>query len=210
MNVTVEITRNRVLPDLMKAMGEEGRRDLYATGTNALAESIAAHIRGYASSKHATARKFGAPATGHYTKGAAAISTSASAEGGVVTIPIPGISRAFGDVTITPTRANRLTVPLSSAGPTVYGRTVAELRAMGWKFFRGRKGHEAEDILFGYRGKGKEREVKAMFVLKTVIEQRRDPSLLPSGSEMAKTAANAMLRYVADIVKQARGKRNSA
>ena len=207
MNITVDISTNKVIPRIMEKLGPEGRRELHAVAADDLAVFITAHIRAYANTKHRTAKAFGARPTGHYTKGMAAIGTSASADAGVVTIPIPGISRAFGPLEITPRRANRLTVPLRSAGETVYGRTVGELRALGWKFFSGAKGHNAEDILFGYRGKGKSRETKAMFVLKTIVQQDRDPSLLPSEDEIAKRASNAIIRRVMEAVKRAKTER---
>lgn len=207
MNLSVDISTNKVIPRLIEKLGPEGRRELHAVAADDLAVFITDHIRAYAGSKHRTAHAFGARPTGHYTKGMAAIGTSATPDEGVVTIPIPGISRAFHDLEIRPGRANRLTIPLSSAGDTVYGRTVGELKALGWKFFQGRKGHEAEDILFGYRGKGKSRETKAMFVLKTIVLQERDPSLLPGEDDIAKRASNAIIHRVMDAVKAARSQR---
>lgn len=204
MNVSIDVSSNKVIPKMMAALGEEGRRELHAVAVEDLANFITAHIRAYAPSKHQTADAFGAQPTGHYEKGMAAIGTSASADEGTVTIPIPGISRAWGAIEITPTRANRLTVPLTSAGQDVYGRTVGELRALGWKFFQGRKGHDAEDILFGYRGQGKNRETKAMFVLKTIVRLEQDASLLPSKDELYKRAANAMVKRIMDVVRKAR------
>ena len=204
MNVLVDVSSNKVIPRMMAALGAEGRSELYAVAVEDLANFITAHIASYAPSKHRTAHAFGAQPTGHYEKGMAAIGTSASADEGTVTIPIPGISRAWGAIEITPRRANRLTVPLSSAGETVYGKTVVELREHGWKFFQGQKGHDAEDILFGYRGKGKDRETKAMFVLKTVVALDQDASLLPSKEAISKRAANAMVRRIMDVVRKAR------
>lgn len=188
MGVTVEISGNRAIPRLIAALGPEGRRSLHAA---------------YATGRHGTARAFGARPTGHYEKGAAAISTSATAEGGTVTIPIPGINRAWGNITITPKRTRSLTIPLRSGGPEIYGRTVAELRALGWDFFA-QKG-----VLFGTRGEGDKRETRAMFVLKTLVVQKQDPSLLPSQDEIAKRAATAMVKYVIDVVERARKEKAS-
>lgn len=203
MGVTVEISGNRAIPRLIAALGPEGRRSLHAVAAEDLANWIQAHIRAYATGRHGTARAFGARPTGHYEKGAAAISTSATAEGGTVTIPIPGINRAWGNITITPKRTRSLTIPLKSGGPEIYGRTVAELRALGWDFFA-QKG-----VLFGTRGEGDKRETRAMFVLKTLVVQKQDPSLLPSQDEIAKRAATAMVKYVIDVVARARKEKAS-
>lgn len=203
MGVTVEISGNMAIPRLIAALGPEGRRSLHAVAAEDLANWIQAHIRAYATGRHGTARAFGARPTGHYEKGAAAISTSATAEGGTVTIPIPGINRAWGNITITPKRSRSLTIPLKSGGPEIYGRTVGELRALGWAFFA-RRG-----VLFGTRGEGDRRETRAMFVLKTIVVQKQDPSLLPSQDEIARRAATAMVKYVIDVVERARKEKAS-
>ena len=205
MTVDVEIKSNKVVSKLMAAFAPETRASMHALAADELAETIGAHIRRYAMSKHATARRFGAQPTRHYENGVGRISTSADSSRGEVVIPIPGISRAWGAVEITPVRANRLTIPITPGGQTVYGKTVGELRALGWKFFQGPRGHESEDILFGYRGKGKAREVKAMFVLKTFVRLEQDASLLPTQEALSKKASNAIIREVMEVVKKARG-----
>ena len=150
-----------------------------------------------------TAAAFGASPTRHYEDGAAAISGVASAEEGTVTIPIPGISRAWGDVTIRPGPGKtKLTIPARSGGSEVYGKTVAILRAHGWKFASGRKGTPQEKLLFGRFGD--EKESKVMFILKESVVQRRDPSLLPSQGEIADCAGKAIVGYVLDCVRKAR------
>ena len=200
MELTVDIKTNRVLDALMKALGPEGRHDLLAVAALAVKASVQAHVQRYAHGKHFTAHAFGGRPTGHYEKGSAAMTWEADSERGLVHIPIPGISRAYRDLEITPTLANRLTVPVPSGGSTVYGRTVGELRELGWRFFTGPKG-----CLFGTRGKGKQRETKLMFVLRTVVQQGRDPSLLPTMQQNSETAAKAMLAECRRIVLKARG-----
>lgn len=205
MTVEVEIKSNDIVRKLMAAFAPETRASMHALAADELAETIGAHIRRYAMSKHATARRFGAQPTRHYENGVGRISTSADSARGQVVIPIPGISRAWGAVEITPVRANRLTIPITPGGQTVYGKTVGELRALGWKFFQGPRGHESEDILFGYRGKGKAREVKAMFVLKTFVRLEQDASLLPTKEALSKKASNAIIKEVMEVVRKARG-----
>ena len=206
MTVEVEIKSNDIVRKLMAAFAPETRASMHALAADELAETIGAHIRRYAMSKHATARRFGAQPTRHYENGVGRISTSADSARGVVVRPSPGICRAWGPGEITPVRANRLTIPITPGGQTVYGKTVGELRALGWKFFQGPRGHESEDILFGYRGKGKAREVKAMFVLKTFVRLEQDASLLPTKDALSKKASNAIIKEVMEVVKKARGK----
>ena len=48
-----------------------------------------------------------------------------------------------------------------------------------------------------------------MFVLKTLVVQKQNPSLLPSQDEIAKRAATAMVKYVIDVVERARKEKAS-
>ena len=203
MKVEIPI-RQSTLPDaLIRSLSPSARTDLHAVAANAVAEMVGAHIRAYSGTMHSTAQSFGAPPTRHYEDGAAAISTSADASAGTVTIPIPGISRAWGDVTIRPGPGKtKLTIPARSGAPEVYGKTVGILKALGWKFSSGRRGTPQEKLLFGRRDG--EKESRVMFILKESVTQRRDPSLMPEQAEIARRAGDAVVRRVLDAVRKAR------
>ena len=96
--------------------------------------------------------------------------------------------------------APNLSIPINKLA---YGRRVKELRSFGWKFFTPPKGHDKEDILFGYRGKGKDREVLPLYLLKKSVQQRQDRSLLPSDAAISTTASRAMLSEIQRISKAA-------
>ena len=203
MELKVSIRQSTVPDALIRSLSPSARTDLHAVAANAVAELVGAHIRSYAGSKHSTAQSFGAPPTRHYEDGAAAISTSADASAGTVTIPIPGISRAWGDVTIRPGPGkSKLTIPARSGAPEVYGKTVGILKALGWKFSSGRRGTPQEKLLFGRRDG--EKESRVMFILKESVTQRRDPSLLPPQGAIADCAGRAVVRRVLDAVRKAR------
>ena len=203
MKVEIQVQQSKIPDALIRALSPDARRDLHAAAAEAVAEFVGAHIRAYAGSKHATATAFGAPPTHHYENGAAAISTSADAEAGTVTIPIPGLSRAYGDVTIRPGPGKKhLTIPAKSGAPEVYGKTVAILRAQGWRFASGRSGTPQEKLLFGRFQDQKESRV--MFILKESVVQRQDPSLLPTKEEISDCAGRAVLKRVRDIIGKAR------
>ena len=203
MKVEIQVQQSKIPDALIRSLSPEARRDLHAAAAEAVAEFVGAHIRAYAGSKHATATAFGAPPTRHYENGAAAISTSADAEAGTVTIPIPGLSRAYGDVTIRPGPGkSKLTIPARSGAPEVYGKTVAILRAHGWRFASGRRGTPQEKLLFGRFQD--EKESRVMFILKESVTQRRDPSLMPERAEIARRAGDAVVRRVLDAVRKAR------
>ena len=203
MNVEVTITKSEKLDLLIRALSPEARTDLNAVAADAVAEFVGAHVRAYSGSKHGTATAFGAPPTRHYEDGVNAISSSADADAGTVRIPIPGISRAWGDVEIRPSAGKKyLTVPARSGAPEVYGKTVAILRGLGWSFASGRRGTPQEKLLFG-RFEG-EKESKVMFILKESVVQRQDPSLLPTKEEISDCAGRAVLKRVMDIIGKAR------
>ena len=203
MNVEVTITKSEKLDLLIRVLSPEVRTDLNAVAADAVAEFIGAHVRAYSGSKHGTATAFGAPPTRHYEDGANAISSSADADSGTVRIPIPGISRAWGDVEIRPGAGKKyLTIPARSGAPEVYGKTVAILRGLGWSFASGRRGTPQEKLLFG-RFEG-EKESKVMFILKESVVQRQDPSLLPTKEEISDCAGRAVLKRVRDIIVKAR------
>lgn len=195
MTVSVSIHSNHVLDAMVNAVGPEGRHQLLSVAANAVKNACQEHVRAYAQSKHLTAHRLGAQPTGHYEKGSAAISWSADTESGTVTIPIPGISRAYGDVRITPRRARSLAIPISDVA---YGRTVAEVRALGWTVFR----PKGKDFLMGSDEAG---NVKPMFRLVGSSVLRQDASLLPSMADNAGTAAKAMLAEIRRCVAKARG-----
>lgn len=196
MTVTVSIESNNVIGAMMDAVGPEGRHQLLSVAANAVRNACQEHVRSYAQSKHLTAHRLGAQPTGHYEKGSAAISWSADSESGTVTIPIPGISRAFGDVRVSPRRGKALTIPISDVA---YGRTVAEVRALGWTVFR----PKGKDYLMGSDESG---NVKPMFRLVGGVVLRQDPTLLPSMDDNAGTAAKAMLNEIRRCVEKARGR----
>lgn len=203
MKVEVTITKSEKLDLLIRALSPEARTDLNAVAADAVAEFVGAHVRAYSGSKHDTATAFGAPPTRHYEDGANAISSSADADAGTVRIPIPGISRAWGDVEIRPGAGKKyLTIPARSGAPEVYGKTVAILRGLGWSFASGRRGTPQEKLLFG-RFEG-EKESKVMFILKESVVQRQDPSLLPTKEEISDCAGRAVLKRVRDIIGKAR------
>lgn len=184
------------LRDWVGAVDAAGRRDLFSAAAAAVSNLVRRHIASDAPRRHNSARRLGATPTGFMEAAARKTVFHADEQHGEVVIPSPGFGRAFHDVEITPTKANRLTIPISAHA---YGHRVSELKSFGWKFFQGLKGHEAEDILFGYRGKGKDREVKPLYVLKNYIRQEQDRSLLPSDAEIGTTAARAMMAWIQHV-----------
>ena len=112
-----------------------------------------------------------------------------------VIVPISGIQRAFGDLTITAKKATALTIPVSGAA---YGHRVRELRRMGWSVFRP-KGH---DYLMGsHDGEA----AQLLYVLRKKVIVRRDRTLLPSDDEIADSINRPTVRAVKAALERSAG-----
>ena len=211
MRVEVTIKSNHVVDAIMGEIGPESRRQLNSVAGRAVLNAVQQHIRSYMREKHRSARMLGATPTGHYEKGAAAISMSADATGATVTIPIPGISRAWGDVSIRPGPGKDfLTLPKAAIA---YGRKLAEVRALGWKVFRPaaqgshmtqknpRRYSEYQNIYLGYKG---DEAPTLIYSLVDGVVQRRDPSLMPSLDEIAEIGFKAIWKRIESAEAKAR------
>ena len=199
MNVTIDITGHDSgkIAALMRQLGPGNRRRLHDVGAKDAEVRIRKHLYRIASSRHASAAAVGGRPTGHIRKGISAITRTANEREGVVTIPIPGITRARRDINMsTPTSNGKkyFTIPKHSAS---YGHTVPEMKARGWKIFRpGQK-----KVLLGYRSKGDKPVI--LFALATKISQKKDPSLLPTTGEIYLGAMDAMKKTVNTIIAKA-------
>lgn len=197
MRLNVTFQSNYVVDAVMGVLRPESRAELYSVAGRAVMNQVQRHIRSYMRSKHTTAHMLGARPTGHFEKGTAAITTTADSTGAEVRIPIPGLSRAWGDVTIRPGPGKRaLTLPRAALA---YGRTVAEVRALGWKVFR----PKGTNWLMGTQGDDKA-TLTLLYTLVGGVVQRRDPSLLPTQGEIAATGWQAVWKQVQKAVAKAR------
>ena len=190
--MTLKVILPRNLGRWLDLVKPEGRRLLFSVAANAVRILVRDHLFRIAPRHHISAHRLGATPTGHIEKGARATQFTASTNGAEVIIPIPGLSRAFGPLTITPRNAAALTLPVS---PHAYGKRVGELSANGWNIFRP-KGH---DILMGSLG---DDEAVPLYVLKRRVQLKQDRSLLPSDAELGGTASKAMLDYIRRITRR--------
>ena len=197
MNYTVNIDADFAsVMRMLNSLSSMSTKRLFQVGTYAVRDRIRKHLRSESGRRHTTARKLGAKPTGHIEKGVWDVRATAHDNGGVVTIPIAGISRAFEDITMsTPTRYGKrfLTIPKH---PLAYGRTVGEMRRLGWKIFRPGK----NKVLLGYRSK--KDKPTLLFTLAGTVHLKKDPSLLPTLDECAKTATSAMMETIARTIEK--------
>lgn len=196
MRLDVTFQSNYVVDAVMGALRPESRAEVYSVAGRAVMNHVQRHIRSYMRTKHATAHMLGARPTGHYEKGAAAITMTADQSGAEVRIPIPGLRRAWEDVQIRPGPGKQaLTLPRAAIA---YGRTVAEVRALGWTVFR----PKGTNWLMGT--KGDDKTPTLLYTLVGGVVQRRDPSLLPSQGKIAETGWNAIWKHIQKAVAKAR------
>lgn len=187
--------RAEIHPRLQRILGDIGpatRRALFSAGANALRIEVRTHLRREASIRHNTARRLGATPTGHIEKGAARVTSRSTSNGGEVHVPIAGISRAFHDLDIRPTKASALTIPVAEAS---YGHRVRELKRMGWDIFRP-KGH---DVLMGRNNDGDDPE--PLYALKKHVVVRQDRTLLPSDERVGEVINKAVYTAIEGMLK---------
>jgi len=196
-NITVDMSDFGKLAALTAKMRPAGRSQLNRVGVYAAMATVKRHIHGYAMGKHFSATRLGASPTGHYEKGAAAISCNANADMAEVIIPIPGIGLAYHDIVITtPTGKgkNYVTIPKHR---DAYGHTVAELKARGWKIFR----PGDKKCLLGYRRKG-EKPVM-LYTLAEEVKKRKDTRLLPAKEELGRVFARSQADEIRRVMRKA-------
>ena len=196
MRLNVTYQSNYVVDAVMGALRPESRAEVYSVAGRAVMNHVQRHIRAYMRTKHGSAHALGARPTGHYEKGAAAITMTADQSGAEVRIPIPGLRRAWEDVQIRPGPGKQaLTLPRAAIA---YGRTVAEVRALGWTVFR----PKGTNWLMGT--KDGDDSATLLYTLVGGVVQRRDPSLLPSQGEIAATGWDAIWKHIQKAVAKAR------
>ena len=196
MRLNVTFQSNYVVDAVMGALRQESRAEVNSVAGRAVMNHVQRHIRSYMRTKHGSAHALGARPTGHYEKGAAAITMTADQSGAEVRIPIPGLRRAWEDVEIRPGPGKRaLTLPRAAIA---YGRTVAEVRALGWTVFR----PKGTNWLMGsHEG---DKSATLLYTLVGGVVQRRDPSLLPAQGEIAATGWAAIWKHIQKAVAKAR------
>ena len=150
-----------------------------------LAGVVQDHVSAASNARHRTATRLGATPTMHLSEGAEKIRMEKEGGRAVVTVPIPGITRAFGDLHIRPNEKKCLTIPINAAA---YGVRAPDLQDDGWHLFTlpARQGPGA-GILFG-RKDGMPSAV-ALYLLRNSADIPQDRGLMPSDDEMGEALA---------------------
>ena len=165
----------------------EARRSILSRAASRVSELVRRHITETAApTHHATADRLGANRTGFLEEGArSGVTPHATSDEAEVLIRVPGISRAFRDLTVTPKNANALTIPLDALS---YSRRASEVRALGWSIFR----PKGKNVLMGT----KDGETKTLYALVKSAHLRQDRGLLPDDEEISSTAKLSIKQYL--------------
>ncbi len=192
MTFAVEI-KSDGLRRVLDVVGPAGKAKLTEAGAYSLYVAVMRHVHAYARTHHASAQRLGAQPTGHMEDAVDSISHGPDGNGAAaVTIPIPGFSRVFGDVTVAPKNAKALTVPINSIS---YGRRAGEMRHLGFTLFKfGKKEGGENGVLYGYRDG--DDHIEPLYALKGRVRLRQDRSMLPSDDEMSAAAADGMTEAI--------------
>ena len=186
--MTVEVITPPAMARWRDVMRPAFTRRLYRTIADKVENLVRRHILRIAPAHHIWANRLGTQPTGHLTKGARLTHSTSGSDYAEIIIPIPGISRAFRPLAITPQRASALTIPIAAQS---YGQRVSRMRQLGWVLFR----PKGRDVLMGTpQGGG---EAVPLYLLKKRVEQRQDRTLLPSDAAIglaASAAVTAMLK----------------
>ena len=180
----------------------EARRNIFSVAASRVSELVRRHLSSASASRHKTADDLGANRTGFLEEGArSGVTPHATANEAEVLIRVPGISRAFRDLTVTPKNWDYLTIPADAVS---YGRRASEVRALGWSIFRPpakgsklvskdpRKFSGYKNILMG----SSNGEVKTLYSLAKSAHLRQDRGLLPADEEISSTAKLSIKQYL--------------
>lgn len=183
-NITITVDKTSLQARLDGLQGVLTRGQAAKVGGMEMEGAIKDHIGGLARTRHATANRLGATPTGHYREEAVNL-TASDANSATVAVSIPGIARAYRDITIRPKRAKSLTIPIHA---WAYGRTVREVRDSGRPVFP----LKGLDVLATAEGG----ELIGLYRLRRVVRQRRDRSLMPTTKRLEQAFGDGVLMAV--------------
>lgn len=179
------------LDALLRAFTPELRGRLHMAGARAVARLCRQHLRQEGQRRHASANRLGAVPSKHFEQ--ATVHAEASADDAHVLIALPGLSRAFGAITVTPKRAKALTLPVAAEA---YGKKASEMGRDGWALFTAKS---LRGLLLGKRKAIG--EVKALYLLRARVRLPQDRTLLPSDAALAAATCDGMITRLRSLVK---------
>lgn len=152
------------------------------------------HLTTLAGTRHATANRLGATPSDHLARAAKSVTSRGTDDAAFVSITSPGISRAFGDVTITAKSGKWLTIPAIAEAYNRRARTFNDLRVAF--FGKGRMAlvKAEQSSLADRKESGGRSEV--YYWLKKSVTQKQDRTLLPPDDDYASAAVQGIKAYL--------------
>lgn len=181
--VTVDDKTTPKLAELMRALDDKEKRELYSAVADDFEILTREHITKAAKTRHTTAKALGATPTGYLEKRANAVEAAPST--GAINLRLQGdiFKRTFGPVTVTATKANFLTIPWRKES---YGRRAGEFADLF--VFRSKRGA-------AFLAQRDGRLMKLLFLLKKSVVLPQDRGLLPSEAEYARAAEKCAVTW---------------
>lgn len=152
------------------------------------------HLTTLAGTRHDTANRLGASPSGHLARAAESVTSKGTDDAAIVTVTSPGISRAFGDLTITAKSGKWLTIPATAEAYNRRARTFNDLRVAF--FGRGRMAlvKAEQSSLSDRKESGGRSEV--YYWLKKSVTQKQDRTLLPPDDDYTTAAVQGIKAYI--------------
>ena len=180
------------IAQLVNALGPAGRKELNDAASAQLFADVRAHLRGYAASHHGSSNKLGATPTGHLERAASTMQHDSDADSATVSISSPGIRRVWGALTIRPTKARALTIPIHAIA---YGRRVGEV-ARTYRIYR----LKGTDVLAADVNGA----MTPLYVLKAAVTLPQDRALLPSDAALGQSVKKGYVFKIRSVIEKMR------
>ena len=167
-----------------------------------VAQLVRGHLTREAARRHASARRLDAQPTGFLADAAGSVVAAPEPRTVVVRVDSPGVKRAYHDVEIKPKNGSKyLTIPIHRLA---YGRRASSVeRLVGAKLFV-LKGDDKALLAARERATN---QLLPLYVLKRMVRQAQDPTLMPSEAEISErlvsSAAEYIRRHIASLARSA-------
>lgn len=188
---------------------EELHHDIAVRAENTVRD----YLISLAGSRHATADRLGATPSGHLERAAESVHSESDESAATVSVTSPGISRAFGAVTITPGSGKKyLTIPATAEA---YNKKAGAFNDLRLAFFKGgllglvkadqsrlsdrRAGGFGVESKAAKADKTKERP-PVYYWLKKSVTQKQDRTLLPSDKLLQSAAEEGTRDWLKSFV----------
>jgi hypothetical protein len=168
-------------------LGPQSRTELSAAMGEAVREKTRQHLIVEAGKRHSTADRLGAAHTGHLEQAWQAVEGApieATADDATLTINVPGLGRAFHDVTIAGPKGQ--TIPVAAIA---YGRRAGEFNL--YKFTSKTTGN----TFLALRQEDRNAPPIIYYLLVRSVTQKQDRTLLPSDQEWEQAAAGGAVQW---------------